>query len=213
MLRGEGVDMGFLGRGACLLGLALISGCAATQGNRAAHAPGAARSEATSSAPGQKSAPAAEVAPTLAATGGLRHVDQVNGFEIERPSEAWTLHSGEELSTEVILVPVVLLEEAQGAQVIVQIAPAIATPPEFAERLIEGLSSRGEFTTGEVHPIDMADGAVGFDFSAAEQVLGRVAILDGSDGKVFVLLATWPVGAPQSLDQEIDAILGSMKVL
>lgn len=157
--------------------------------------------------------PTAKAVATLAATDSLKHVDAVNGFEIERPSESWTLHSGEELSTEVILVPVVLLEEAQGAQVIVQIAPAIATPPEFAERLIEGLSTRGEFTTGEIHPIEVAEGAVGFDFSAAEQVLGRVAILDGSDGKVFVLLATWPIGAPPSLDQEIDTILGSMKVL
>jgi hypothetical protein len=143
----------------------------------------------------------------------LKHVDAANGFEIERPSETWSLYPGDEFSTEVIAVPVVLLEEAQGAQVVVQIAPAIASPPEFAERLIEGLSTRGEFSTGEIYDLELAEGAVGFDFIAAEQVIGRVAILEGSNGKVFVLLATWPMNAPQNLDQEIDAILGSMKVL
>lgn len=203
--------MGVLGRSTCLLSLALISGCAATQGERAAHSPLGVPDGRQGQLP--EVTATLETAPTLAATESLKHVDAVNGFEIARPSESWTLHSGEELSTEVILVPVVLLEEAQGAQVIVQIAPAIATPPEFAARLIEGLATRGEFSTGEIHPIDVADGAVGFDFSAAEQVLGRVAILDGSDGKVFVLLATWPIGAPESLDREIDTILGSMKVL
>ena len=64
-----------------------------------------------------------------------------------------------------------------------------------------------------LYPVDIARDAVGFDFSAAEQVLGRVAILEGSQGKVFVLLATWPMNAPESLGQEIDAILGSVKVI
>jgi|GEM_PF-1479642 len=227
--------MGRHGRGAWgagfLLGFSLLAGCAASRGVGSAQdeptdpdvLQGAAPSDATSEAlrthatanssePGL-TARSAQVIATTADSEALRHVDAVNGFEIARPSESWTLHSGEALSTEVILVPVVLLEEAQGAQVIVQIAPAIAQPAEFAERLIAGLAARGEFTTGEVHPVDIAEDAVGFDFSAAEQVFGRVAILEGSQGKVFVLLATWPMNAPESLGQEIDAILGSVKVI
>ncbi len=229
--------MGRHGRGAwgagCLLGISLLMGCVSSRGV----GPGqdeptdpdvsqdVVTPEATSDALRTRSTAgstdnsarglenSAQAIATAANSEALRHVDAVNGFEIARPSDAWTIHSGEALSTEVILVPVVLLEEAQGAQVIVQIAPAIAQPAEFAERLIAGLTARGEFTTGEVHPVDIARDAVGFDFSAAEQVLGRVAILEGSQGKVFVLLATWPMNAPESLGQEIDAILGSVKVI
>lgn len=140
-------------------------------------------------------------------------VDTENGFQIHRPSDAWAFSSGKELSTDSIAVPVVIANAKQGAQVVVQIAPAVATPAQFAERLTEGLNTRAGFQTTEVKPIPLAEGAVGFDFSVADQVAGRVAILEGSEGRVYVLLATWQQGAPAEVESDINAIIGSLKLL
>ncbi|HTP29497.1 MAG TPA: hypothetical protein VMK12_28005, partial [Anaeromyxobacteraceae bacterium] len=160
--------------------------------------------------------PKAEGAPardpkTAAKDRGNRFVDRENGFSIARPRDSWSFRAGEDLNTENIVVPVIVSDSTSGAQVVVQVAPAVASPSQFAQRLTSGLQSRVGFSTGEVQSIPLAEGAVGFDFQVGQQVRGRVAIVEGSDGRVYVLLATWPRGAPASVEQDVDRILGSIK--
>ncbi|MBI5549711.1 MAG: hypothetical protein HY901_37975 [Deltaproteobacteria bacterium] len=142
---------------------------------------------------------------------GASFVDRENGFTITRPRECWSFKPGEELNTENIVVPVIIADADSGAQVVVQVAPAVASPAQFAQRLTTGLQSRDGFSTGEVQPIPLAEGAVGFDFTVGDQVHGRVAIVEGSAGRVYVLLATWPRGSPHAVEQDVDDILGSMR--
>jgi hypothetical protein len=110
-----------------------------------------------------------------------------------------------------VAVPVIVAHRNTGAQVVVQVAPAVATPAAFAERLTNGLRTRPGFTTTEVEPIPVADGAVGFAFTMGDQVAGRVAVVGGQSGHVYVLLATWPQGAPPSVIAGVDEIVRSLK--
>jgi len=143
----------------------------------------------------------------------LRYIDPALGFEIERPrGDAWSFTAGEGgAATDSVAVPVIVAHRATGAQVVVQVAPAVATPIQFAQRLTSGLRARPGFTTTDVEPIAVADGAVGFAFTMGEQVAGRVAVVGGTSGKVYVLLATWPQDAPPSVISGVDEILRSLK--
>lgn len=144
---------------------------------------------------------------------GLTYIDPALGFEISRPhGDAWRFSPGEGGSAvESVAVPVVIAHRATGAQVVVQVAPAVATPSQFARRLTSGLRSRPGFTTTEIEPIPIADGAVGFAFTMGDQVAGRVAVVGGNTGKVYVLLATWPQDAPPAVISGVDEILRSLK--
>ena len=141
----------------------------------------------------------------------LTFVDAEHGFQIDKPDVQWRFRPSEDLSTESIAVPLVVTNTEKNAQVVVQIAPAVATPSQFAERLTLGLKSRAGFTTSDVEPLPVADGAVGFDFAVADQVNGRVAILEGEKGRVYVLLATWPKDAAVGVEKDVDRIMGSIK--
>lgn len=165
---------------------------------------------------GSKAASKTETAPSAqaqpeAAPEQKTYVDAEKRFVIQRPDGDWKFRPGAELSTESIEVPVVVTNADKGAQVVVQVAPAVATPTQFAERLTVGLRTRAGFETSEIQPIPLAEGAVGFDFDVADQVHGRVAILEGGEGRVYVLLATWPQDAPAAVEKDIDSILASMK--
>jgi ABC-type amino acid transport substrate-binding protein len=186
---------------AVVVGVAL-AGCASTKANT---------SQEPSAVQAEPLAPAEAEAPASSQEDPSRYVDAERRFEIHRPDGSWNFRDGRELSTESIEVPVVVANAAQGAQVVVQVAPAVATTTQFAERLTLGLRTRAGFATTEIEPIPLADGAVGFDFDVADQVHGRVAILEGGGGQVYVLLATWPQGAPATLERDIDHILNSMK--
>jgi hypothetical protein len=143
----------------------------------------------------------------------LRYVDPALGFEIARPrGDAWSFTAGEGgTATDSVAVPVIVAHRSTGAQVVVQVAPAVATPIQFAQRLTSGLRSRPGFTTTDVEPIALADGAVGFAFTMGDQVAGRVAVVGGASGKVYVLLATWPQDAPPSVITGVDEIVRSLK--
>ena len=139
-----------------------------------------------------------------------RFVDAHAGFEIARPSgDAWQFAPGHE-APEGILVPVVVLHPATGSQVVVQVTPEVAAPQEFAERLAVGLRSKPGFTT--TVPADGGDGSSsGFSFSLGAEVYGRVGIFSPHDGRLFVLLATWPSGAPESVVTDVDEIMASLR--
>ncbi|MHB8416587.1 MAG: hypothetical protein ACYDCL_00825 [Myxococcales bacterium] len=140
---------------------------------------------------------------------GRRYVDPRLDFEISRPAGDWLFTPGQPL-TEGIAVPVIVAHPQSGAQVVVQIAPAVATPGELALRLESGLRARPGFSPGSPAPLEGTDDGVGFPFTMGDAVTGRVAILSGS-GRVFVLLATWPTASPATIVTGIDHIVHSLK--
>ncbi|MFP2908017.1 hypothetical protein ACLESD_23800 [Pyxidicoccus sp. 3LFB2] len=105
-----------------------------------------------------------------------RYVDEDLGFEIIRPTADWQLDETNERTPEGLSIPVILRHQASGAQVVLQVAPAVASPTQFAERLTEGLRQQPGFTTTDPAPIPLSENAVGFDFTVGDSVLGRVAV-------------------------------------
>lgn len=180
--------VGGAGRWGPLLGLALAaSGCASTK-------------DAGPEAGGEAVRPTSH-----------RFVDGGLGFAIERPDgEAWQFTQGG-TAPEGIVVPVVVLHEDSGAQVVVQVAPGIASSEEFAGRLAMGLQSKPGFAIGDL--AEGADGSAGFEFALSDLVQGRVRVHDGTGGQVFVLLGTWPANAPAVVVRDVDAIMASLKPL
>ena len=141
---------------------------------------------------------------------GRKYLDPVLGFEIARPEGNWQLDANDEKTTEGVAVPVVLRHKETGAQVVIQIAPAVATPTQFAERLTSGLRSHPGFTSTDPEPLPLADGAVGFRFAMGQRVQGKVAVEEGGSGQVFMMMATWPSNAPAAVPSSIDEIFGSV---
>ncbi len=140
---------------------------------------------------------------------GQRYVDPRLDFEISRPAGDWLFTPGQPL-TEGIAVPVIVAHPQSGAQVVVQIAPAVASPGELAMRLEHGLRARPGFSPGAPAPLEGTDDGVGFPFTMGDAVTGRVAILSGT-GRVFVLLATWPTASPPAIVRGVNAIVHSLK--
>ena len=154
--------------------------------------------------------PAAPVAPARS-EGSAVFADSALGFEIVRPSEGWQLDASSERTTEGLAIPVVLRHRDSGAQVVLQVAPAVATPTQLAERLNAGLRSQPGFTSSDPEPLAMREGAVGFAFAMGSNVRGRVAVEEGGEGQVFMLLATWPAGAEAVVAPAVEQIFGSVR--
>jgi len=148
-----------------------------------------------------------------AGSASQRYVDQVLGFELTRPGGDWTLDETDERTPEGLAIPVVLRHRTSGAQVVLQVAPAVATPAQFAERLTLGLRSQPGFVTSDPEPLPMSDSAVGFDFAVGDSVRGRVMVRDGSEGNIFMLLATWPAAAPAEVPETVNALFESVHPL
>lgn len=138
-----------------------------------------------------------------------RYRDRQLGFELVRPSANWQLRSGGEVSPEGVAIPVMLRHELTGAQVVLEVAPAVATPSQYAERLSVGLKNQPGFLSGDPEPVPAPEEAVGFGFASGE-VEGKVAVFPGSEGRVFVLLGTWPSSARQAAS-EVDSIFRSVR--
>jgi hypothetical protein len=146
-------------------------------------------------------------------SGSRRYVDQELGFELTEPGGDWMLDQTDERTPEGLAIPVVLRHRTSGAQVVLQVAPAVATPAQFAERLTMGLRSQPGFVTSEPEPLPLSDNAVGFHFSVGDNVRGRVVVRDGSAGHVFMMLATWPATAPDEVPQTVNALFESVRPL
>jgi hypothetical protein len=140
-----------------------------------------------------------------------RYVDAKLGFELTRPARGWRLSVTGDPGEDGLVVPVTL-QHGTGATVVLQIAPAVATPLQYAERLTTGLTDQLGATIGGLEPLSMSAGAVGFRFRMdSGGVMGRVAVREGSAGNVFMMLATWPETAPPDVAQGVDAIFASIK--
>jgi len=192
--------MGMLGVGAVLL-------CTACGASRSS----AVRPQAAQEAPGAQATLAAEESPSTT----RRYVDEDLGFEIVRPTAEWQLDETEEQnSPEGMAIPVILKHRTSGAQVVLQVAPAVATPTQFAERLSEGLREQPGFVASDPEPLPLSDSAVGFNFVVeGGGVRGRVAVTEGSPGRVFMMLATWPETAPEDVSRSVEALFGAVHPL
>jgi hypothetical protein len=143
-----------------------------------------------------------------------RYVDEDLGFEIVRPTAEWQLDETEDQnSPEGMAIPVILKHRTSGAQVVLQVAPAVATPTQFAERLSEGLKEQPGFVASDPEPLPLSDSAVGFNFTVEGGVRGRVAVTEGSPGRVFMMLATWPETAPEDVSRSVEALFGAVHPL
>ncbi|NVJ22906.1 MULTISPECIES: hypothetical protein [Myxococcus] len=141
------------------------------------------------------------------------YVDEELGFEIIRPSDEWQLDVSNERTPEGLAIPVVLRHASSGAQVVLQVAPAVATPTQFAERLAEGLRQQPGFITTDPVPLSLSDTAVGFSFKVGDNVHGRVAVRDGQEGRVLMMLATWPAQAVPGDLLNVDALIEGIRPL
>jgi len=139
-----------------------------------------------------------------------RYVDAQLGFELMRPTGSWRLSITNDPGEDGLVVPITL-QHGSGATVVLQIAPAIATPLEYAERLTTGMQSELGAITGGVEPLGISEDAVGFSFRIESGVAGRVAVREGGAGTVFMLLATWPSTATREVTDGVDAIFASLR--
>ncbi|EPX64528.1 hypothetical protein D187_003264 [Cystobacter fuscus DSM 2262] len=142
-----------------------------------------------------------------------RYVDQTLGFELTQPGGDWLLDETDEQTPEGLAIPVVLRHRTSGAQVVLQVAPAVASPIQFAERLTLGLRSQPGFVTSDPEPLPLSDSAVGFQFAVGDNVRGRVVVRDGSEGHVFMMLATWPSAAPDDVPETVNTLFESVHPL
>ena len=142
-----------------------------------------------------------------------RYVDEDLGFEIIRPTAEWQLDETNERTPEGLAIPVILRHRGSGAQVVLQVAPGVATPTQFAERLTQGLRQQPGFTTSDVQPIALSDNSVGFDFQVGEGVRGKVAVREGNGGRVLMMLATWPTEVSEDVMQSVDTLLEGVRPL
>lgn len=139
-----------------------------------------------------------------------RYVDSQLGFELVRPTSSWRISITNDPGEDGLVVPVTL-QHGSGATVVLQIAPAIATPLEYAERLTTGMRSELGAITGGLEPLGLSEDAVGFSFRIETGVTGRVAVREGGAGTVFMLLATWPSTASREVTEGVDAIFASVR--
>lgn len=185
----------------------VAAGCAGDKANRRAEG----------SRPGEPRDPSAEggiAQPNGNGThNGARYVDESLGFEVTRPTAAWTMDVSDDLSEEGVATPVVMRNAETGAQVVIQVAPAVASPVALAERLTEGMRSHPGFVTSDPEPLPLADGAVGFRFAMGDRVLGRVAVREGAEGRVLMLLATWPAGSPEETSVGVEEVFQGIQPL
>lgn len=173
-----------------------LVGCATTSGRTA----------------GEPADPSLSAAATSAdEAAGSVYQDRKLGFAVVRPSSEWELEANEFFSEEGISIPLMLRHVPSGSQIVLQIAPDVATPTEYAQRMTEGLQTQAGFHTTDVEPIPLTDASVGFFFTLGEDVLGRVAIREGSPGNIFMVMATWPNGASEQVLDSIDSIIASIQ--
>jgi hypothetical protein len=206
---------------AALAGGACVTGCTASRAAGVGGAGGAGSAEVARADTAGDAGDADGAAPGAGALDGAgpeevalealrrRHVDGRLGFQVDRPRGGWTLSVTEDVPQQGVEVPVVLRHES-GATVVLQVAPAVATPFQYAESLARGLGEQVGVVAGDVEPLALSEGAVGFRFQLGGTMQGRVAVREGSPGRVFMLLATWPDGSPAGVAQDVDAIIGSV---
>jgi hypothetical protein len=136
--------------------------------------------------------------------------DRTGQFALERPTqERWMLRSGVR-GPDGEPVPLLALSEETGAQLVVQSAEGIQDLRLLARLLMENLAAESRVHVEDVQRVLARGGeAYGFSFTVADEVRGRVAVVRAGE-HVALAIASWPLGAPPEVVDDVDAMIGSL---
>jgi len=122
--------------------------------------------------------------------------DRTGHFALERPAaERWMLRSGVR-GPDGEPVPLLAMSQESGAQLVVQSADGIHDIRLLARMLMENLAGEARVHVEDVQRVLARGGeAYGFSFTVAD---------------VALAVASWPMGAPPEVVDDVDAMIGSL---
>ena len=129
---------------------------------------------------------------------------------LERPDQdRWMFRSGVR-GPDGEPLPLLAMSQETGAQLMVQSADGIRDLRMLARLLMENLSNESRVHVEELERVLARGGeAYGFSFTVADEVRGRVAVVRAGD-HVALAIASWPMGAPPEVVDDVDAMIGSL---
>jgi len=136
--------------------------------------------------------------------------DRTGQFALERPDQdRWMFRSGVR-GPDGEPLPLLAMSQETGAQLMVQSADGIRDLRMLARLLMENLSNESRVHVEELERVLARGGeAYGFSFTVADEVRGRVAVVRAGD-HVALAIASWPMGAPPEVVDDVDAMIGSL---
>jgi hypothetical protein len=136
--------------------------------------------------------------------------DRTGQFALERPeAERWMFRSGVR-GPDGEPVPLLALSEETGAQLVVQSADGVHDIRLLARMLMDNLANEARVHVEDLQRVLARGGeAYGFSFTVADEVRGRVAVVRAGD-HVALAIASWPLGAPPEVVDDVDAMIGSL---
>ena len=136
--------------------------------------------------------------------------DRTGRFALERPTqERWMFRSGVR-GPDGEPLPLLALSQETGAQLVVQSAEGVQDLRLLARMLMENLASESRVHVEDIERVLARGGeAYGFAFTVADEVRGRVAVVRAGD-HVALAIASWPLGAPPEVVDDVDAMIGSL---
>jgi hypothetical protein len=137
-------------------------------------------------------------------------LDRTGQFALERPAaERWMLR-GSVRGPDGEIVPLLALSQETGAQLVVQTADGIHDLRLLARMLMENLAGESRVHVEDLERVLARGGeAYGFSFTVADEVRGRVAVVRAGE-HVALAVASWPLGAPPQVVDDVDAMIGSL---
>jgi hypothetical protein len=136
--------------------------------------------------------------------------DRTGQFALERPAqERWMFRSGVR-GPDGEPVPLLAMSQETGAQLVVQSAEGIHDLRLLARMLMQNLAAESRVHVEDIERVLARGGeAYGFSFTVADEVRGRVAVVRAGD-HVALAIASWPMGAPPEVVDDVDAMIGSL---
>jgi hypothetical protein len=136
--------------------------------------------------------------------------DRTGQFALERPAqERWMFRSGVR-GPDGAPVPLLAMSQESGAQLVVQSADGINDLRLLTRMLMENLAGEARVHVEDLERVLARGGeAYGFSFTVADEVRGRVAVVRAGD-HVALAIASWPMGAPPEVVDDVDAMIGSL---
>jgi hypothetical protein len=136
--------------------------------------------------------------------------DRSGAFALERPSsERWMFRSGVR-GPDGEPVPLLAVSQETGAQFVVQSADGIHDLRLLTRMLMDNLASEGQVHVEDLERVLSRGGeAYGFSFTVADETRGRVAVVRAGE-HVALVVASWPMGAPPEVVDEVDGMIGSL---
>ena len=137
-------------------------------------------------------------------------IEQSGAFSIDRPDgDRWSFR-GDARGPDGERLPLVARAPENGAQLIVQNADGVASLRQLARLLADHLQAEEGLHVEEVNRLIARGGeAYGFTFSVSDEARGRVAVVRTGE-HVALVIASWPMGAPPVVAEDVDAMIGSL---